>query len=109
MQLHSNSQLLANLTRLMETKLIVSLVFILLEVASAVPIDNSRDDVYIPPLIRNIFHKMSAVMDQGDLDISLKYLRIVKTLHWLEPVTCGKYLAKYSGNWLLTSLSKHEN
>ena len=96
MQLHSNSQLLANLTRLMETKLIISLVLILLEVASVVPFDNSGDDVYIPPLIRNIFHKMSAVIDQGSLDISLKYLRIVKTLHWLEPVTLGEHLTKYS-------------
>jgi len=51
------------------------LVFILLEVTSPVPIDNGEDDtfMYISPIITNINQKMSAVLEQGDLEISLKY------------------------------------
>jgi len=76
----------------MAIKSIVLLVFIVLEVARSVPIDNNKDDsqIYIPPIIRNIFYKMSALMEQGDLEVSLKYLEIVKTLHWLGPVTVGE-------------------
>jgi len=76
----------------MAVKSIVLLVFILLEVARSVPIDSNKDDspIYIPPIIRDIFYKMSALMEQGDLETSLKYLKIVKTLHWLGPVTVGE-------------------
>jgi len=76
----------------MAVKSTLLLVFILLEVTSSVPIDNGEDDtfMYIPPIITNIYQKMTAVLEQGDLEISLKYLEIVKTLHWLEPVTLGE-------------------
>jgi len=77
----------------MEAKLIAILVSVLLGVANVTSFDNSDHDVYIPPLIRKLFHKMSAVMENGDLTIGLKYLRIVKTLHWLQPVKVGKHKA----------------
>jgi len=74
----------------MEAKLIGLLISILLAVANALPVDDNRDEVYIPSLIKNIYDKMSAVLDQDDQDVSMNYQRIVKTLHWLEPVTLGE-------------------
>jgi len=71
----------------MEVKLIV-IVLGLLKVASSLPFDNSR--VYIPPLISNIYQKMIEAMEQGDPGIVSKYKEIVRTLHWLEPITLGK-------------------
>ena len=40
--------------------------------------------------IRKIYKKMSQPMQQGDLHTSLKFLRIIQTIHWLESVTYGK-------------------
>jgi len=74
----------------MEAKLIILLAFSLLKIATAVPFDSSSDDIYIPPLISDIYHKMIEVIEQGNLEIGLKYLEIVKTLHWLEPITLGE-------------------
>jgi len=82
----------------MEAKLIGLLIVIFLAVANALPVDDNRDEVYIPSLIKNIYDKMSAVLDQDDRGISLNYQRIVKTLHWLKPVTFGKkhlYISVY--------------
>jgi len=77
----------------MEAKLIGLLISIFLAVSNTLPVDDSRDEVYIPSLIKNIYSKMSAALDQDDQETSLNYLKIVKTLHWLEPVTLGeKYL-----------------
>jgi len=79
----------------MGIKLIISVILILLTLANTGAADHgsSTDDVHIPPLIRKAYRKMSAVMEQGNLDISLKYLRTVKTIHWLEPVTHGEKIA----------------
>ena len=41
----------------------------------------------IPPYIKKIYQKMNQAMEQDDLDVSLKYLKTVRTVHWLEPVT----------------------
>lgn len=46
--------------------------------------------VKVPPYIKKIYHKMSQAMKQDDLHTSLKYLRTIRTVHWLEPVTHGK-------------------
>ena len=43
-----------------------------------------------PLHIRKIYKKMSQPMQQGDLHTSLKFLRIIQTIHWLESVTHGK-------------------
>ena len=50
----------------------------------------STAEIKIPPYIRKIYKKMSQAMQQGDLHTSLKFLRIIQTVHWLEPVTHGK-------------------
>ena len=47
-------------------------------------------EVKIPPYIKRIYKKMRQAMEEGDLHTSLKFLRIVQTVHWLEPVTHGK-------------------
>ena len=74
----------------MEAKLIGLFISIFLAVANALPVDDNRDEVYIPSFIKNIYDKMSAVLDQDDQNMSLNYVRILKTLHWLKPVTLGK-------------------
>ena len=48
-------------------------------------------EVKIPPYIRKIYNKMSQAMEQDDLHTSLKYLRTVQAVHWLEPATHSKY------------------
>jgi len=79
----------------MEPLWIVSIMLILLRVANAETVDDSvTDDVHIPPLIRRTYRKMSAVIEQGDLETSLKYLRTIKTIHWLEPITQGEKIVK---------------
>jgi len=70
----------------MMEKLIIILVPIFLAVANAIPIESSRNDADIPPLIKNIYDRMSE-------DVSLKYLRIVQNLRWLAPVKLGEYTA----------------
>jgi len=77
----------------MDLKLIVSVILVLLANTEAADHDSVTNDVHIPPLIRKTYRKMSAVMKQGNLDISLKYLRTVKKIHWLEPVTHGEKIA----------------
>jgi len=77
---------------MMDLKLIVSVILVLLANSEANH-DSVTNDVHIPPYIRKTYRKMSAVMKQGNPDISLKYLRIVKKIHWLEPVTHGEKIA----------------
>jgi len=71
--------------RIME-KSIILLIPIFLAVANAIPFESTRNDANIPPLIKNIYDRVSE-------DVSLKYLRIVKNLHWLTPVKLGEYIA----------------
>ena len=58
--------------------------------ANAVPYGDRKDDAHVPTLIKNIYDQMNAVIEQDDRDISLKYLKVVKTVRWLAPVTLGK-------------------
>ena len=54
----------------MEAKLIDLLILIFLAVTNALPVDDNRDEVYIPSLIKNIYDKMSAVLDQDEPELS---------------------------------------
>jgi len=51
----------------MEANLIDLLISILLAVANTLLVYDSKDEVYIPSFIKNIFNKMSTVSDQDDL------------------------------------------
>jgi len=77
----------------MEAKWIILLISILQVAANAIPYGGGRDDAHVPTLIKNIYDQMNVVMEQDDQDISLKYLKVVKTVRWLAPVTLGKYIA----------------
>lgn len=77
---------------------------ILLAVATAAPLDSDHKmaksesasaEVQIPAYIRKIYKKMSQAMEQDDLHMSLKYLRTVQTVHWLEPLSHGKAVMIY--------------
>ena len=80
-------------------KLIIfsTIVLTLVSSATTAPLESddqiptqSTAEIKIPPYIKRIYKKMSQAMEEGDLHTSLKFLRIVQTVHWLEPVTHGK-------------------
>lgn len=64
-------------------------------------------EVKIPPFIRKIYKKMSQAMQQDDLHTSLKFLRTIRTIHWLEPVTHGKnaLLTHYMAGFIVNKLT----
>ena len=69
----------------------------LLSIVTPAPLDSiheiptpSTTQVKIPAYIKKIYKKMSQVMAQDDLHMSLKYLRTIGTVHWLEPIRHGK-------------------
>lgn len=63
--------------------------------------DNHRPEVKIPPYIKKIYNKMSQAMDQGDLNTSLKYLKTIQSVHWLEPITHGKTI-QHTASFIVT-------
>ena len=79
--------------------LIIFCVIVLKSVCSVTtaPLDSDNEvstpsmaEIKISPYIRKIYKKISQATQQGDLHTSLKFLRIIRTVHWLEPVTRGK-------------------
>ena len=85
-------------------------IFKLMCIATTAPLDNdikpsrAEEEAKIPPYIRKIYKKMSQAMEQDDLHTSLKYLRTVQTVHWLEPVTHSKNQHNIVNNIFVTSV-----
>jgi len=89
-------------------KLIILFIIVmsLLSTATPAPLDTLDSDhevptpsttqVKIPAYIKKIYNKMSRVMEQDDLNMSMKYLRTVGTVHWLEPIRHGKTIHTHS-------------
>lgn len=48
------------------------------------------EEVKIPPYIRKIYKKMSQAMQQDDVHTRTKFLKTIRAVHWLVPVTHGK-------------------